>query len=670
MKKLLLIPTLLTVSLLAQTFNVSTTPELRTALATAATNGEDDTIILADGTYKTTDDGGGTFAYFSNEANSLTLQGSSSENVILDGDNTDLIINFNGVGVDSEIYISSISFIKGIGGIQTYESINIDNCQVSHVTNGNPIYFREGKYLKITNSIISNNRNSGSYTSAGLYISSWGNSFEIDNTIFRDNNGTNGAAINIYNVNVLNITNSVFENNIATGSGGAIYTTNSASLSIHSTHFLNNTANSGGGIGVNTGYHKLNVLKNITAINNTSRVQGSFYYGEDLYIENSIFNGNNSTDSNGTVVCTNGGAPIILNSLFSGNNGAIVVNDSNAKIVNTIFLDNTIYDVAGERDDSAVMLYNNYINPSLVSISIHFDYDNIFDGVNLGFVDAANGDYNLTASSDLIDAGTTAIVGITLPETDLSGNARIVGGTIDIGPYEFSTTRPTINAITHSGIAKEQTALTFSTDYTLASGRAIDTVEYDFTNSGSWSTASTHTFNTAGTYTVKVKVTDSEGEFSTTSKVVTVAALVFSEMTSEQKLVKAIDPLYYDAIVAIIEEEKTASSTSGRELGLYEGKEYVQNNLAEFGLVSKTDVDLAPSKISSLGSGWTLTSTPFEITDLSVFDAVSAVWVYNNSTATWSAYSSNATTRQKIIDSPTVNLLTTIPAGSGVWVQK
>ena len=31
MKKLLLLPALLTVSLLAQTFNVSTTPELRTA---------------------------------------------------------------------------------------------------------------------------------------------------------------------------------------------------------------------------------------------------------------------------------------------------------------------------------------------------------------------------------------------------------------------------------------------------------------------------------------------------------------------------------------------------------------------------------------------------------------------------------------------------------------
>jgi len=87
MNKILLLLTASTLTLFAHTFNVSTTPELRTALNTAATNGEDDTIILADGTYKTTDDGGGTFIYFSNEANNLTLKGSSSANVILSGDN-------------------------------------------------------------------------------------------------------------------------------------------------------------------------------------------------------------------------------------------------------------------------------------------------------------------------------------------------------------------------------------------------------------------------------------------------------------------------------------------------------------------------------------------------------------------------------------------------------
>lgn len=87
MKKIstLLFTTLLTAY--GATFNVSTTPELRTALSTAATNGEDDTIILADGTYKTTDDSSGKFIYLSNEDFQLTVNGIN--NVLIDGNNTD-----------------------------------------------------------------------------------------------------------------------------------------------------------------------------------------------------------------------------------------------------------------------------------------------------------------------------------------------------------------------------------------------------------------------------------------------------------------------------------------------------------------------------------------------------------------------------------------------------
>ena len=38
----------------AATLNVATTPELREPLNIAASNGEDDTVILANGIYKTT----------------------------------------------------------------------------------------------------------------------------------------------------------------------------------------------------------------------------------------------------------------------------------------------------------------------------------------------------------------------------------------------------------------------------------------------------------------------------------------------------------------------------------------------------------------------------------------------------------------------------------------
>lgn len=281
-------------------------------------------------------------------------------------------------------------------------------------------------------------------------------------------------------------------------------------------------------------------------------------------------------------------------------------------------------------------------------------------------MDEANGDYNLTASSDLIDAGTTTVTGVTLPTTDLDENARVVGGNIDIGPYEFSTTRPTINSLIYTGTATEQNELTFDTSYTLTDGRTISSITYDFLNDGSYVSLNTHTFNTAGTYTVKVKVTDDTGEFSSRSLSVTITPLAFSDMTDEQKLVKAIDPQYYDAITAIIASKQDSSHASGVTVG--------ENNVvlapSSYNLVTVSDIELTISKISALPTGWTLTSTPFEITDLSIFDSATVVWVYNNNTSAWMAYSSDATMRQNIIDNVDISLLTTIPAGSGVWVQK
>lgn len=82
---------------LAQTFNVSTTAQLRTALENATVNGEDDVIILEAGTYKTTDDGLGTFKFSDTEAHNLTIKakdGLTANDVILDGANTHQVINF------------------------------------------------------------------------------------------------------------------------------------------------------------------------------------------------------------------------------------------------------------------------------------------------------------------------------------------------------------------------------------------------------------------------------------------------------------------------------------------------------------------------------------------------------------------------------------------------
>ena len=207
MKNILTPLIIATLSLHSATFNVSTTPELRTSLSTASTNGEDDTIVLADGTYKTTDDGNGTFIYFSNEANSLTLRGSNSTNVVLSGDSQHQILNHQST-LDAPLILEKLSFVDGNnstgtgGGVYTEYNIDVIDCNFSNnlAVHGGGFFLAPSSsfYVNVDNSYFNNNKalngNGGgfyAYANVSSYIT-------ISNSVFKGNTASNGGGFYAY----------------------------------------------------------------------------------------------------------------------------------------------------------------------------------------------------------------------------------------------------------------------------------------------------------------------------------------------------------------------------------------------------------------------------------------------------------------------------------------
>jgi hypothetical protein len=239
-----------------------------------------------------------------------------------------------------------------------------------------------------------------------------------------------------------------FQGNTARFGGGMFNEDNSSPL-LSNVFFTNNTAFDGGGM--------YNDNSNPTLINavfsgNTSSVSGggiANYEGSTTDITNAVFYNNTASGFGGGIYNVTGSLTI-TNCTFSMNhagvNGGGLANlDCQTIIRNCIIWGNTA-------NGSGAQMYTYYdagvfIDHSLIqgcggsgggwagAPSYEFDEGNNIDTDPL-FVDAADGNLRLQAGSPAINAGNNNAVptGVT---TDLDGNPRIVGGTVDMGAYEY-----------------------------------------------------------------------------------------------------------------------------------------------------------------------------------------------------------------------------------------
>lgn len=665
---LLILPILI---LQAETFNVSTTEEFRTALSDAAQNGEDDTIILADGTYKTTDDGEGTFEYLDNEVYDLTIKGSSAKNVILDGNEEDRI--FRHTSIDkANLYLEKLTFknggyenstdLKGGGFLVVNAAVTINDC----IFTNNQAYIGGGfamgdtsNNLNITNTVFENNvagsGGGGSFCNYEYYSNDY-------KTIIKDSKFSNNISFGGgggFTSKYVTIKNSIFYKNKAVhGHGGGFFTEyaevsdcnfteNSAhetvepydyregggfyayqNGSVNNSIFIKNTAGSKGGGFLVRGYLQIvnsslignTLLSTLTTAagaglnggigivsnciikdNHTYGIGGGLFFNG--IVTNSIIASNYAKLRGGGLNSQGGNNLYVANTIFIHNNSSIALYGGTVEnpniIKNSIFVDINDSIIEASFGEPIVNIKNNYINFDKVSSDLQVISSDNNNSTILGFVDQVNEDYHLTASSDLIDAGTNdfadkfIVDGVNYLDYDYDENNRSVGASMDIGMYEYSTTKPTIKNFTFSSDPKTLQEISFTVDYTLASGREIDEVLFDYANDGIFTTETKHIFTKAKTYRVTVKVLDKSGEFSLRTIDVLITALPYEEMDDTQRLLEATNPLYYDDIVSIIEQEKedaiVDAIVEAKPFLVNEGQQYVIDNLTEFGLVNKED---------------------------------------------------------------------------------
>ena len=285
---------------------------------------------------------------------------------------------------------------------------------------------------------ISGNNTSQVITISGASTDATLSSLTVENGYY----GGGGGGINANSVSMLTIENSTIRNNESVLTGGGIAASFTTLLITGSTIYGNTSGAGGGGIFSDD---TTTTLTNTTVHNNVAERRGGgiaqydFSGTNTLTLNNSTITGNRG-DSNG-VGGYYGGGLLLYNGIVDFNN--------------TVVADNIIGSGAGIGDDVSQFgaATNIYAGNSFFGTAINGAYtdnggnDNGVTGDPLlGALLDNGGPVNtrlLQAASPLIDAGANVLVpgGIT---TDANGDARIVGGTVDIGAVEAGTNRPPV----------------------------------------------------------------------------------------------------------------------------------------------------------------------------------------------------------------------------------
>lgn len=372
------------------------------ALLMARSNGDDDIINLAPGTYKISENGGNPFRYIGvgGENFSLTIVGAGADQTILDGELSVRVMDVDTTGVvgggpDAGISIQGMTFRQG-----------------QRTGSGG------GLFIRTTDSDISL---ADSVFELNTVVGGGSDPF--------DGGGGGAMLLSDGNGNV-NVSGSVFSDNDAEGGGGLIVVTVNGNGSVSGCVIDSNQAESAGGVGM------LGFASRIVFVNNIVR--------------RNIALGPNGAGG-AALQTANQPIDVVHNTFFDNaatKGGGLIVGSQDAiNLFNNLFAENSAS--AGTGVDIFVLaltpsptisLFNNIFSEFCVEtgscdpVDLGGTQGGNLIGVDPLLMDPGNGNFHLLPGSPAINAGNPAAP--SLPATDFEGDARVQGPAPDIGADE------------------------------------------------------------------------------------------------------------------------------------------------------------------------------------------------------------------------------------------
>jgi len=453
----------------AAIFDVADTTQFQTALTNAQSNGEDDTINVAAGTYDVTS----TLEYLQTENHSLTIVGAGAGETILNGVGpVQILLIWNNAAPDSNAHIavSGITVQKGIGGdgaglytrtLQadiTVQDSEFKECSAPGWGGGAYAHSNTGTITFAGNVFSDNHSQAGSEGGGGLYARSVMGAVTLTNNTFSNNQAVTygggayprsddvtvtltgntftgnsalgGAGANVSNSETGILTGNTFNNNSASSvGGGARLSCNTASLTGNS--FIDNSADEGGGIRVYQG--TLTLTNNVFSSNSGNQGGAAYFYRPIITLTNNTFSDNSAADIGGGVY------------IFSLDDTEEVNIYNNIMWGNTALNNGADLYLADDGDGNFIGAELNLYNNDY-SVLAYDDGDNLHHADNINQDPLLATDFHLQAGSPCIDAGENAAPGI--PSTDFEGDSRTIDGNgdgssvADMGADEYNPGAP------------------------------------------------------------------------------------------------------------------------------------------------------------------------------------------------------------------------------------